>query len=100
MGVYEEYWVSVCVRQHGDVVSVWELGAGFQGSDGEVGVWGKFEAAERVEGVVLGCEESMESVVGELSDGVDRDRGRVNWSVCWSKRGNIILQNETTCWKV
>lgn len=65
-----------------------------------MGVWGEFEAAERVEGVVLGCEESMESVVGELSDGVDRDRGRVNWSVCWSKRGNIILQNETTCWKV
>lgn len=53
-----------------------------------------------MEGVVLGREESMESVVGELSDGVDRDRGRVNWSVCWSKRGNIILQNETTCWKV
>ena len=66
---------------------MWELGAGFQGSDGEVGVWGEFEAAERVEGVVLGREESMESVVGELSDGVDRDRGRVNWSVCWKRDG-------------
>ena len=66
-GVSEEYWVPVCVRQHGDVVSVWEPGAGLQGSDGEVGVWGEFEAAELVERVVLGCEESMESVVGELS---------------------------------
>lgn len=78
---------------------MWELGAGLQGSDGEVGVWGEFAAAELVEGVVLGCEESMESVVGELSEGVDRGRGRVNRSVCWSKRGNM-LQNATTYWKV
>ena len=43
-----------------------------------------------MEGVVLGCEESMESVVGELSDGVDRDRGRVNWSVCWIYFGERV----------
>lgn len=42
---------------------MWEFGAGLERTDGDVDIWGELEAAELGERAVLGCEESMDSVV-------------------------------------